>query len=94
MKLSIEILKENREVIIDIITNEVGASRIKDVMNGMVKMIGYNGYADMSIKEIILNVIEVNNIKMEVTLIHLDGVAYDNVSDYNRANNIKMNNIR
>lgn len=53
---TIQDLKENREVIIATISNEVGAENVKEVMSVLAEYVGFNGYFGMDAKEFTLAV--------------------------------------
>ena len=53
---TIQDLKENREIIIATISNEVGAENVKEVMSVLAEYIGFNGYFGMDAKEFTLAV--------------------------------------
>ena len=53
---TIQDLKENREIIIATISNEVGDENVKEVMSVLAEYIGFNGYFGMDAKEFTLAV--------------------------------------
>lgn len=57
--ITLENLKENRDEIIEIITDKKGAQNVKKIMGLMVNMIGYRDYNNInSVKEFTLTVIK------------------------------------
>ena len=53
---TIQDLKENREIIIATISNEVGDENVKEVVSVLAEYIGFNGYFGMDAKEFTLAV--------------------------------------
>lgn len=53
---TIQDLKENREIIIATISNEVGTENVKEVMNVLAEYVGFSGYFGMDAKEFTLAV--------------------------------------
>lgn len=86
-------LKENREIIIETITNEYGAEFVKPVMNEMMSFIGFNGYFEMNAKQFTHAVVKDSGIvdKMQMSA----GLAASKrIAEINHDNARKMMSIR
>jgi hypothetical protein len=93
MTLTIENLKANRTEIIETITEKVGAEKVKEVMVKMAETIGWSGIRSTNAVEFASEVIALFDIKpfeAKRQGILLDGERYCDMSDYNRANNMKL----
>lgn len=64
-------LKENREVIIDTITEEVGAENVKEVMTILASYVGFNGYFEKTAEQFTKAVIKDSGI--DSTIINRNG---------------------
>lgn len=91
--MTLEELKDNREAIIEVIENKLGKKMVKEAMNQMVKFLGFNGIRStnaVDYAEEVINLCDLKPAQKQLPLMYVDGVGYNDLSDYNRANNMKM----
>jgi hypothetical protein len=62
--MTIQDLKDNRDLIITTITNEMGERMVKTVMGEMVKMLGYRGINSTNVVDYVFEVINLCDIKV------------------------------
>jgi hypothetical protein len=86
-------LKENRQVIIETITNDYGAEFVKPVMEQMMKAIGFNGYFEMSAVRFTHAVIKDFDL-VDSVIIRRGIAASATLSEQNRQSGMKMMSIR
>lgn len=91
--MTLQDLKDNREAIIEVIENKLGKEMVKEAMGKMVHFLGFNGIRSTNAvdyaKEVI-NLCDLKPIEKPLPLMYVDGVGYNDLSDYNAANNRKM----
>lgn len=60
--ITLEMLKENRNEIIEYLTDELGAEYVKEGMNIVVSMIGFRGYESLPVMSFVKTAIKDNGI--------------------------------
>lgn len=85
--MTLEILKNNRQEVIEEITNTLGAEMVKEVMTQMVKMIGFNGIRSTTATAFVHEVISLLGIEKPQPKNTLWGAGckYSTQSEYQRS---------
>jgi hypothetical protein len=86
-------LKENRDVIIETITNDYGSEFVKPVMAEMMKFIGFNGYFEMNAKRFTHAVIKDSGV-VDSIIMRRGIAASATLSEQNRQSGMRMMSIR
>ena len=87
--MTLQDLKNNREIIIENITENYGSENVKAVMNELVKWLGYNKITSSDVISYIQEVVELSEIFDEVEVIDFNAGA--RMAEINRKN--AMNNL-
>lgn len=94
---TIQDLKENRQQVIDTVTEVVGVEKLKEVMDLCVKFLGYRDIRSTDIVSYVKEVINLNGIEAYVAPakpLHFNGEVYTNMGDYNTARAKAYSSIR
>jgi hypothetical protein len=87
--MTLQELKENREIIIETITDALDASMVSEVMAQMVKMLGFNGIESTNVVDYTIEVIELCQIKIKMpefkNTLWGNGCKYSTQAEYQRA---------
>lgn len=82
-------LKDNRETIIEVITEEVGAENLKEVMQVLAKYVGFKGYFGMNAKQFTKAVIKDSGIQDKI-IMREGAIASRRIEEMNQAASRKL----
>lgn len=94
--MTIQDLKNNRNEIIEVITEILGENMVKEAMGEMVKMLGYNGIKSTNAVDFAKEVINLRGLepKEEVLDLTFNGQTFHNMGEYNTARAKAYTSIR